>query len=123
MKTAGPSRNRTVAGVLAVALAAPLPPAAAGMIGAEDLQAVESASQAERDRAKVESFMERATVRERLQAMGVSGVASAARVASLSDAEVHALAQRIDTLPAGGELSNQDLIIILLVAILVVLVL
>lgn len=122
MKTAGLSRNRTVAAVLAMALAAPLPPVQAAMIGAEDLQAVEGASQAERDRAKVEAFLERATVKERLQAMGVSGVASTARVASLSDAEVHTLAQRIDSLPAGGALSNQDLIIILLVAILVVLV-
>ena len=123
MKTAGPCRHRTVAALIALALAAPLPPARAGLIGAEDLQAVEGTSQAERDRAKVESFLERASVKERLQAMGVSGIASAARVASLDDAEVHALAQRIDTLPAGGALSNQDLIIILLVAILVVLVL
>ena len=32
----------------------------------------------------------------------------------------HALAQRIDTLPAGGNLSNTDLILVLLIAILVV---
>ena len=39
-------------------------------------------------------------------------------MAALSDAEVHALAQRIDSLPAGGALSNQDLILIVLIAIL-----
>ncbi len=97
------------------------PPAVrAEMIGADQALA---RNQAEQDRAKVESFLDRSNVKERLQAMGVSGVVAKDRVASLSDEEVHALAQRIDSLPAGGRLSSSDIIIILLVAILVVLVL
>jgi hypothetical protein len=43
------------------------------------------------------------------------------RVDALTDAEVMHLAGKIDSLPAGGALSNQDLILILLVAILVAL--
>lgn len=92
----------------------------AEMIGAE---AVSVLSQAEQDRAKVQSFVDRATVKERLQAMGVSGLVAKDRVASLTEAEVHALAQRIDSMPAGGAFSNNDLIIILLIAILVAIVL
>ena len=75
-------------------------------------------SQAEQDRAKVQAFVDRANVKERLQAMGLSGLAARDRVASLSEAEVHALAQRVDTMPAGADLSNQDLLLIILVALL-----
>jgi len=78
-------------------------------------------SQAEQDRAKVQSFVDRANVKERLQAMGVSGLVAKDRVAALTEEEVHALAQRIDAMPAGGALSNNDLILILLIAILVAL--
>jgi hypothetical protein len=92
----------------------------AGMIGPES---VPVQSQAEQDRAKVQAFVERANVKERLQAMGVSGVFAKDRVAALSEEEVHALAQRIDGMPAGGDLSNADLILILLIAILVAIVL
>ncbi|HSV33990.1 MAG TPA: PA2779 family protein [Ramlibacter sp.] len=92
----------------------------ADMIGVE---AVSAPTQAEQDRAKVQDFVDRATVKERLQAMGVSGLLAKDRVASLTEEEVHALAQRIDSMPAGGALSSNDLILILLIAVLVALVL
>ena len=85
-----------------------------------DTVAMAPQEQAEQDRAKVDAFIERANVKERLVAMGVTGLLAKQRVESLSEAEVHALAQRIDTLPAGGNLSNTDLILVLLIAILVV---
>jgi len=91
----------------------------AEMIGPE---AVSVQSQAEQDRAKVQNFVDRATVKERLQAMGVSGLVAKDRVAALTEEEIHALAQRIDAMPAGGALSNNDLILIVLIAILVALV-
>lgn len=84
-----------------------------------DTATVAQQSQVEQDRAKVDAFIERANVKERLVAMGVSGLVAKQRVESLSEAEVHALAQRIDSLPAGGNLSNTDLILVLLIAILV----
>lgn len=120
MRTRGLLLSRTFAAIFALALAVQVPAARAGIIGAE---ALATPSQAELDRAKVQSFLDRANVKERMQAMGVSAVASGARAESLTDAEVHALAERIDTLPAGGALSNQDLILVLLIAILVVIVL
>lgn len=76
-------------------------------------------SQADQDRAKVQSFVERASVKEKLEAMGVSGLLAKDRVAVLSEQEVHALAERIDAMPAGGTLSQMDMVFILLIAILV----
>ncbi|HEX7891669.1 MAG TPA: PA2779 family protein [Ramlibacter sp.] len=103
--------------LLACILSASMSLANAGLIGPE---AMTAPSQADLDRAKVQSFMDRATVKERLIAMGVDGLSARDRVASLTEAEAHTLAQRIDAMPAGGALSNQDLIIILLVAILII---
>jgi hypothetical protein len=85
-------------------------------------QAAAPQSQSELERARVQDFLDRANVRERLQALGVDGLAARDRVAAMTEEEVHALAQRIDTLPAGGALSQTDWIFILLVAILVVLI-
>jgi Family of unknown function (DUF6627) len=87
--------------------------------------AVAAHSQANADRAKVQAFFERTDVRNRLQVLGVNGQLARDRVAALDDREVHALAQRIDSLPAGGNLNNltdSDLMVILLAAILLVIV-
>lgn len=119
MKTPSRSTSRAIAVALAMAFSAQVPLAQAEIVDTEALAAT-APSQAELDRAKVQAFMERANVKERMQAMGVSGLVAHDRVASLSEAEVHALAERIDTVPAGGALSNTDLILILLVAILLV---
>jgi hypothetical protein len=94
-----------------------LPPAArADIVDTQDLAAQ---TQTEQDRAKVQSFVERATVKEKLEAMGVDGLLAKDRVAALSEQEVHALAERIDAMPAGGTLSQMDMVVILLIAILV----
>lgn len=116
-----PKLLRHLAWSLSAALALQAPVAHAEMIGPEAVAGAEAPSQAELDRAKVQQFLEQATVKDRLQAMGVGALNARDRVDALSPQEVHALAQRIDSLPAGGALSTNDLIIILLVAILVVL--
>ncbi len=76
------------------------------------------------DKAKIQSFLDRADVRARLQTLGVDESMAKKRVAALDDWEAHLLAQKIDSLPAGGNLnlSNSDLIVILLAAILLVLI-
>lgn len=119
MKTPRRSTPRAIAAALALAFSTQVPLAQAEIVGTDALAAA-APSQAELDRIKVQAFMDRANVKERMQAMGVSGLVARDRVASLSEAEVHALAERIDTVPAGGALSNTDLILILLVAILLV---
>lgn len=113
-------RTRALALAMAALIGLPSLPARAGIVETEALVAP---SPADEDRAKVQSFLERANVAERLKAMGLDGINARDRVAALSEAEVHALAQRIDTLPAAGALSFQDMVIILLVAILVAIVL
>jgi hypothetical protein len=116
MRTAGLHLSRALAITLALVLSTQMPLAQAEIV---DTEALAAPSQAELDRAKVQAFMDRANVKERLQAMGISGLVAKDRVAALSEAEVHSLAQRIDTMPAGGALSQTDWILILLVAILV----
>ncbi|MBD5802799.1 hypothetical protein AZOA_22290 [Azoarcus sp. Aa7] len=81
---------------------------------------VASHASADADRAKVQRFLEQATVKERLLAMGVDGIAAADRVAALDQQEIHALAQRIDSMPAGGNITTMEWILIVLIAILVV---
>ncbi len=108
--------SRALAFAVALSLSAQAPIAHAEIV---DTDALATPSQVELDRAKVQAFVDRANARERLEAMGLSGLVARDRVASLSEAEVHALAQRVDAMPAGGNLSNQDLVLILLVAILV----
>lgn len=92
----------------------------AGMLGADAAMPAPAVNQAEQDRDKVRQFLDRATVTEKLKAMGVDALNARSRVDSLTDDEVHALAQRIDAMPAGGALSNNDLIIILLVALIII---
>ena len=109
---------RGMVAMLALAVSTQVPVVRAEMVGTD---AVSTQNQVELDRAKVQSFVDRANVKERLQAMGVSGLLAKDRVAALSEEEVHSLAQRIDSMPAGGALSNNDLIIVLLIALLVAL--
>jgi hypothetical protein len=76
---------------------------------------------AEQDRARVQAFLDRADAREQLKAMGVDDLAAKDRVAGLTDTEVHTLAQKLESLPAGGDLSNKQIIAIVLIVVLVVL--
>ena len=99
-------------------------PAHAGMVGAEAVHAAEAteqtATRAELDRAKVRHFLESASLKEKLKTLGVDGLNASARVDALTEEEVHAMAQRIDAMPAGGALSDREIILILLVALLII---
>ena len=76
---------------------------------------------ANQDRAQVQAFLNRTEARENLQSMGIDAQAASERVAGLTDQEAHELAQKLGTLPAGGDVSNRELIAILLVVLLVLL--
>jgi hypothetical protein len=103
--------------VLASCLALQPIQASAAMVSTQDAA---TSQKIQADREKVRTFLDRATVKDKLQAMGVQAAVAKDRVDALSDSEVELLAQRIDSLPAGGNISNTELIIILLVVILVV---
>ncbi|HEX5477758.1 MAG TPA: PA2779 family protein [Burkholderiales bacterium] len=69
------------------------------------------------------SLVERPEVARELQKMGIAPDQARARVAAMSEQEVASLAGRLDSLPAGGELGNQDFLFIIVVLLLVALIL
>jgi hypothetical protein len=77
------------------------PVARAAIVGT--LQAVEAGSSRAADLSTVTSALARDQVRAQMLALGVDPVAVDARVARLTDAELRTLAERMDTLPAGGD--------------------
>ena len=92
----------------------------AGLVGTETVLSGEAG--ALDDRARVRNFMLRQDVQAKVASYGVDPVEAVARIDGLSDAEVMAMAARIDNLPEGqsGGISNGDATI-LVVAILVIL--
>ncbi len=77
----------------------------------------------EAERARVQAFVDRAGAAGKLRALGVDSAFAKERIDALSDAEVHALASKIDALPAGGNFAgftDEQIIIVLLLIILVV---
>jgi hypothetical protein len=81
----------------------------AGMIPAEG---------SERDR--VMTLVERPEVAQALEKMGIPADQAKARVGAMSEAEVHSLAGKLDALPAGGALGNQDFLFLIIVILLLV---
>lgn len=109
-------RPHLLASLVAAVLTVQAPLARAEIVTTEEMT---TPSQMDADRTKVLNFLERANVVQKMQALGVDSIAAKDRVAALSQEEVHALAQRIDSMPAGAALENTDIIIILLAIILV----
>jgi len=101
---------------LGFALALAIPQANAEMISTDRAQAGE-------ERSRVKALIERPEAAQALQKMGIAPREAAARVDAMSDAEVRSLAGRLDALPAGGELSTRDLLILIIVVLLLVIVL
>ena len=116
-------RTRHACWGLAAAFALQASMAQAEMLGPEAVLESSASTQADRDREKVKQFLDSNKLQDRLRTLGVDGLNANARVDAMSHEEVHALAERIDAMPAGGALSDRDIILILLVALLVVVVL
>ncbi|HEV8644407.1 MAG TPA: PA2779 family protein [Burkholderiales bacterium] len=90
--------NRLLAGLLATSIAftsfaQELTLITTEQVAAEDLQ---------KDRALVMETLQRPDVQEKLRELGVSIEDAQARVAALTDQEVSALSQHVETAPAGG---------------------
>ncbi|HXF65911.1 MAG TPA: PA2779 family protein [Burkholderiales bacterium] len=99
----------------ALVLSAPAAPA--GIVATEEL-AAELRAQADRER--VREFLGRENVERELKALGVAPELARKRVDALTDAEVSAIAGKLEQLPAGAALDRTDWILILLVAILLI---
>jgi uncharacterized protein DUF6627 len=90
------SFKRLLSSLLIVCLAGLGLPVHAGMLSTE-------AALANADRAHVFSVLDRQEVRAGLEARGVGAADVKARVAAMTDDEVAQLADRIESLPAGGD--------------------
>lgn len=62
-----------------------------------------SAATAQQNRAKINATFDRADVQAEMQKLGITPDEAKARVAALTDAETASIAQRVDSMPAGGD--------------------
>jgi ABC-type iron transport system FetAB ATPase subunit len=72
------------------------------------------------ERERVKAALERTDVVQALKKVGVDATAAQARVDAMSDGEVAQIANLVDLLPAGGVLTNDQLIVILLIVLILV---
>jgi hypothetical protein len=86
----------------------------AGMIGADQAAA---ATAAQTERGMVMNALDRAETVAQLQAQGIDPTMARQRVASMTDQEVHALAQDIQTAPAGAMSSGGWLAVVVVAAL------
>lgn len=77
-----------------------LPAAQAAMVPTD--QVIDQTTAAN-DRERVKSFLAREDVQQQMETLGVDPEIAAARVAGLSDQEVHKIANKLDELPAGQD--------------------
>jgi hypothetical protein len=105
---------RTICRLLIVLMVwTPYQIAQAGMIGTDQLAT--ASSQAERN--AVLGFVTRADVAGQLQSLGLDPASAKDRVAAMTDAEVSFVANRIESLPAGGDTAGVILLILVIAAI------
>jgi len=71
------------------------------------------------DRERVNALLARPEVVKELERMGIPADEARARVGAMTPEEVRSLAGRIDALPAGGQASTRDLLLVILVVLLV----
>jgi hypothetical protein len=95
--------------VLSLALGLAVPQAYAGMIQTPDPE-----------RERVKALLERPELAQELQKMGIAPEEARARVDAMTPAEVAQVAGRLDSLPAGGAMSNRDLLLVILLVVLLV---
>jgi hypothetical protein len=83
----------------------------AGMIGTDQASTIASA---QAERAAVTSLLNRADTVSELQSLGLDASVASARVAAMTDAEVHTLAGRINALPAGADGGGLALLVLVI---------
>lgn len=110
---AKPIKYVAVASIFAVALH--LPAAQAAIVGTETV-AQTAATQPERGR--LHDALDREAAKAKLLSLGVDPAQVQARVDTLTNEEAQALAKNLDAMPAGGEVSNLSLILIVILLLI-----
>lgn len=93
--------SRIALGIL-LCITLPLQTAQAGLVTTEQV-AAHAHPQAQSQRAHVLGLLERADVRQALEQHGVNPNDARSRVAAMTDDEVAQLSQKLDEVPAGGD--------------------
>lgn len=113
-----PTSRRLVGGILCTLLLVPFAvPVQAGMVGTDRI--LRDAG-TEAQRAELERMLGRDEVRTELEALGVPAERAHERVQRLTDTEVARLHGQVAGLPAGGNLSTVQLLLIILLIVLIV---
>jgi hypothetical protein len=102
------------AALIATVLVLPCGAAQAGIVSTQDVAAHEGLA-AQRER--VREFMAREDVADKLVELGVAADLAKKRAEALTDEEVVTIAGKIDKLPAGGALRQNEVILLLLLII------
>jgi hypothetical protein len=110
------TKSRHVVFAIILALAMTPPQAFAGLIDTDAAQAVS-------ERARVKAMLERPELAQALEKMGLPPRDAQARVDAMNDVEVAQLAGKLDVVPAGGALSTQEWLLIIIAILLLVIVL
>jgi hypothetical protein len=87
------------------------PCARAGIVGTEALLHEES------NRSAIETFMAREDVRKQLGLLGVDPAQASLRAANLTDLEAQAMAERIGSMPAGGDVASAIVFVFLVLLV------
>lgn len=101
----------TAALLVGLALALAVPQVQAEMIRVDDLE-----------RERVKSLLARPEVAAEMEKMGIAPQEARARVDAMDEAEVRQLAGRLDALPAGGQMSTQNLLLLIIVILLILII-
>ena len=72
------------------------------------------------ERSQLQNTVNREEVKTKLQALGVDPAELQQRVDALSDAEAQALANNIDSLPAGGKADTVTVLLLIIIIILLI---
>jgi hypothetical protein len=103
---------------LALIVSIPYQTALAALVDTETALDLECGSDA---RARLHQYLAREDVQATLRAQGIDPVEAEARMASLTDAEIAHIANRLDELPAGGVLGFVILVLVIVLLVFVIL--
>ena len=105
-----------VVAAFGVAAALVMPQVHADMIGTETAHAQD-------ERARVKAMLERPELAKGIEQMGIAREDAVARVDAMSDEEVLQLAGKLDAALAGGQISNETLLIVIVLVLLLIILL
>jgi hypothetical protein len=107
---------KKILGGLLLAFVFAVPQAYAGLVSTDQ-------AAAQQERARVKALIERPEVAQQMEQMGIPAKQAQARVDAMTDEEVRYLAGRLEAVPAGGQISSQNLLLIIVIILLLVILL